>query len=183
MEKWFPIRTDRLLLREFTPADEKDVHEYACDPLVSRYTHWGPNAPETTHRVLGDWLEAQKKWPRDNVALAIELRATGRLIGAIVLRISDNEHGLADFGFVLNHRYWNQGYVTEASRALLDKVFRVMKLHRITATCDTRNGGSARVMEKLGMRREATFRQDVFQKGKWRDSYLYAKLDEENPKV
>ena len=50
-------------------------------------------------------------------------------------------------------------------------------MHRLWATCDTRNVGSWRVLEKVGMRREGLFRRDVFQKGEWRDSYLYARLE------
>jgi|SRR5579862_7649443 len=176
MEKWFPIRTARLLLREFTLADEADVHEYGGDPEVSRFTDWGPNTPEVTHQVLLGRLELQQKWPRHEIDLGIELCATGKLIGSFRLRITDSENGLGDFGFVLNRAYWNQGLITEATRAVLDKAFTVLNLHRLIATCDTRNVGSARVLEKAGMRREAHFRQDVFQKGEWRDSYLYAIL-------
>jgi RimJ/RimL family protein N-acetyltransferase len=52
-------------------------------------------------------------------------------------------------------------------------------MHRVWATCDIRNVASYRVMEKLGMRREALFRKDALQKGEWRDTYLYAVLAEE----
>lgn len=62
----------------------------------------------------------------------------------------------ADLGYVLNRAYWNRGFVTEATRAILDVAFSVLKLHRVIATCDTRNGASARVMEKAGMRRDTT---------------------------
>ena len=89
MEKWFPIQTDRLLLREFTAADEPDVHEYGGDPVVSRYVDWGPNTPEVTHQVLLDRLGQQLKWPRDEINLAIELRPTGKHVGAFGLRITD----------------------------------------------------------------------------------------------
>ncbi len=179
MEKWFPIQTERLLLREFTIGDEADVHEFGGDPLVSLYTDWGPNTPEVTRQIVLARLEQQQRWPRDEINLAIELRAAGKLIGAIGLRISDSEHGIANFGFVLSQAYWNQGFMTEAARALIDKAFPAHKLHRLVATCDTRNIGSARVMEKSGMHREAHFRQDVFQKGEWRDSYLYSILEQD----
>ena len=57
--------------------------------------------------------------------------------------------------------------------------FANLNLHRVWATCDTRNYASYRVMEKLGMRREGLFKKDVLQKGESRDSYLYAVLAEE----
>lgn len=180
IEKWFPIQTERLLLREFTGADEADVHEYAADPAVSQYMDWGPNSPEITHQHIHKRLLEQQAWPRAEVTLAIELREEGKLIGGFRLDIFDRRNGHADFGFVINRRYWNRGYATEATRAVLDRAFDALRLHRVIATCDTRNVGSARVMEKAGMRREAHFRKDVFQKGEWRDSYLYAIL---NPKA
>lgn len=177
MERWFPIQTDRLLLREFVLADEADVHEFAGDPIVSRYTDWGPNTPDVTHEVVLSRLEQQQKWPREEINLAIELRDTGKVIGAIGLRISDYEHGIADFGYVLNREFWNQGLITEAAHAVVERAFFAYNLHRLIATCDSRNVGSIRVMEKIGMRREGYFRRDVYQKGEWRDSYLYAILD------
>ncbi|MEO7202123.1 MAG: hypothetical protein ABIZ82_05970 [Candidatus Tumulicola sp.] len=56
MERWFPIATERLLLREFTAADESDIHEYGGDTIVARYVDWGPNTPEKTHEVLASRL-------------------------------------------------------------------------------------------------------------------------------
>ncbi len=179
MEKWFPIRTQRLLLREFTADDESDIHEYGGDPVVSRYMDWGPNTPDVTRQILLDRLVQQQTWPRDEINLAIELSATGKQIGAFGVRIPDARNGLADFGFVLNRRYWRQGFMTETAGAVLETAFSIMGLRRLIATCDTRNIASARVMEKIGMRREAHFRQDVYQKGEWRDSYLYAILKDD----
>jgi [ribosomal protein S5]-alanine N-acetyltransferase len=179
MEKWFPIQTERLLLREFTAHDEAAVHEFGGDPFVSRYVDWGPNTPEVSRQFVLSRLEQQQEWPREEINLAIELRTASKLIGAIGLRISDSKLGIADFGFVLSRAYWRQGLMTEAARALIDRAFPAHKLHRLVATCDTRNIGSARVMEKSGMSREAHFRQDVFQKGEWRDSYLYSILDQD----
>lgn len=176
MEKWFPIETERLLLREFTTADESNVHEYGSDPVVSRYDSWGPNSRDDSRQVLLKWIDQQQTWPRDEINLAIEHRATGKQVGGIRLHILNSEHGIAEVGYALNRDFWGQGFATEAGLVLVEKAFSVHKLHRLIATCDTRNVGSARVMEKLGMRCEAHFRQDVFQKGEWRDSYLYAIL-------
>jgi [ribosomal protein S5]-alanine N-acetyltransferase len=179
MDPWFPIETERLLLREFRADDEQDIHAYASDPEVVRLMIWGPNSPEMTKVYLTGVLKAQEQWPRPDVGLAIELKSEQRLIGSIELRIKDDANRAADFGYVLNRRYWGCGYMTEAARAVLDAAFRQLGLHRVWATCDTRNRASYRVMEKLGMRREAHFCKDVMEKGEWRDSYLYAVLAEE----
>ena len=179
MDRWLPIETARLLLRETRPEDEDDVHEYASDPCVSRYESWGPNTREKTHEVVARRLKAQQEWPRDEIDLAVELKSEHRVIGTMKLHIKDHEKSSAYIGYVFNRRYWNHGYATEAARALLNSAFRDFNLHRIWATCDTRNVASSRVMEKLGMRREAHFVKDAFQKGEWCDSYLYAILADE----
>jgi [ribosomal protein S5]-alanine N-acetyltransferase len=179
MERWFPLRTARLLLREIGPADIPAIHEYAGDPEVVRYMQWGPNDLATTVEVTRDWLDEQQRWPRDSVQLAIEPAGEAKIAGAIHLWVSDAHNATGSFGFVLNRAYWGRGYATEAARAVMDCAFREVGLHRLCATCDTRNLASAHVLEKLGMRREAEHRKDVLQKMEWRDSYLYAILREE----
>jgi len=179
MDRWFPIETQRLLLREFTSDDEEDVHRYASDPEVVRYADWGPNELATTRANLARRLTEQQEWPRDNVELAVELCAQRRVIGIMRLTLDERIARTADFGYTLSRRYWDNGYATEGARALLNVAFARLGLHRVWATCDVRNHASYRVMEKLGMRREAMFQRDVLQKGEWRDSYLYAILAEE----
>ncbi|MGA8013896.1 MAG: GNAT family N-acetyltransferase [Candidatus Acidiferrales bacterium] len=179
MNRWFPIETERLLLREFRASDETGIHAYASDPEVVRLMIWGPNTPEQTRAFLQTMLKTQEQWPRPFVELAIELKAESRMIGSIGLRVKDEPNRAADMGYVLARDQWGRGYMTEAARAILDAAFRQLKLHRVWATCDPRNHASYRVMEKLGMRREAHFRKDVLEKGEWRDSYLYAILAEE----
>ena len=95
MEKWFPIETERLLLREFRVGDEHDIQEYAGDPEVVKFMEWGPNDPATTKAVLASWIEDQQRWPRDSVTLGIELKSEHRLIGGIRLTVKDkvNEDG------------------------------------------------------------------------------------------
>ncbi len=80
---------------------------------------------------------------------------------------------------VFSRGFWEKGYATEASRALMDFGFAELGLHRIFATCDPANTASAHVLEKLGMKREGRLREHKWSKGKWRDSFLYAMLEQE----
>ena len=179
MDPWFPIETERLLLRELRAADEPDIHEYASDPEVVRLMIWGPNTRDQTREFLGRALHAQTQWPRPEVGLAIELKTERRLIGSIGLRMKNEASRTADIGYVLNRKYWGRGYMTEGARAILDVAFAQLKLHRVWATCDTRNRASYRLMERLGMRREGMFVKSAMEKGEWRDAYLYAILAEQ----
>ncbi|MFL5297738.1 MAG: GNAT family N-acetyltransferase [Phenylobacterium sp.] len=179
LKPWFPIRTERLLLREFRQADFDDVHAYATQPEVVRFMDWGPNTPDETQAFLGRMFEAQARWPRDDVNLAVEHRADGRVIGSIRLGANNPAEHSADLGYSFNRDYWRQGIATEAARAMLDVAFRVLGVHRVWAWCDVRNAGSYGVMEKLGMRREGELKQNVHVKGDWRTTYLYAILADE----
>jgi RimJ/RimL family protein N-acetyltransferase len=140
---------------------------------------WGPSTPDLTREFLDRALKAQAQWPRPEVVLAIERKSERRLIGSIGLRMKDEANRSADIGYVLNRKYWGHGYMTESACAILEVAFKQLKLHRVWATCDTRNRSSYRVMERLGMRREGLFVKDAMEKGEWRDTYLYAILAEE----
>ena len=176
---WFPIRTERLLLRAFAQEDFEDVHAYACDEAVVRFMDWGPNTREDTQAFLDRSFAAQLRWPRSDVNLAIQHLADGRVIGAIRLGVDDEETRTGSIGYSIASAYWRQGFVTEAASAMLRAGFEVLGLHRIWAECDVRNAGSYGVMAKLGMRREAHFVRDKRARDGWRDSYLYALLADE----
>jgi ribosomal-protein-alanine N-acetyltransferase len=174
-----PISTERLILRDFVESDWAAVHVYAVDPEVVRFMPWGPNEEATTRSYIASVLNSQRASPRRSFELAVTLRADGRLVGGCGFHASDMYHREGWIGYVLNRDSWGQGYATEAARALLAFGFDHFELHRIYATCDPHNHGSAHVLEKLGMRREGHLRENKWQKGTWRDSFLYAILEPE----
>ena len=179
LKPWLALRTPRLILREFRESDFDAVHAYGSDPEVSRFMVWGPNTPEATREFLDRVLAAQAVWPRPAVSAAVQLADSGRLIGSAELRVLDRANRHGEFGYCFHQDAWGQGYGPETASALIVQGLGPMGLHRITATCDVRNRKSWRGMEKLGMRREATFRKDMRVKRRWRDTYLYAILKEE----
>jgi len=109
------------------------------------------------------------------------------LVGDSVCRVTDPESredlariiGQAYIGYFLSRGSWGKGYATEVGRALLSFGFDQLKLLRIWAWCDTENSASVRVLEKLGMRREAHFRKSVMVQGGWRDCFVYGILRDE----
>jgi hypothetical protein len=93
---------------------------------------------------------------------------------------------ICEIGFVFNPKYHGKGYATEACKALLTYGFEKLNAHRIIATCDPENTRSWKLMQRLGMRREAHLRKCLYlrtpEPGKeidWRDEYHYAILKEE----
>ena len=97
----------------------------------------------------------------------IVLRADGSLLGNITLRINQSdEHG--ELGYWIGKPYWNMGYATEATQAVIRYGFEVLGLQRIFAGHFTRNPASGRVMQKAGMTYKGCFRKhhkkwDVFE--------------------
>jgi RimJ/RimL family protein N-acetyltransferase len=172
------LTTEHLILRQFEEDDWRAVHEYASDPEVVRCMPWGPNTEEESREFVRRAMAAAAEMPRLKYDFAILLHGSTRLIGACGIYLGEDARQ-ANIGYVLNRAFWGKGYGTEAARAFLNFGFGELKLHRITAACDVLNKSSARVMEKIGMRREGLMRQDVWEKGEWRDSLYYAILAEE----
>jgi RimJ/RimL family protein N-acetyltransferase len=71
------------------------------------------------------------------------------------------------------------GYATETAKALLKLGFDTLGLHRISATCDVLNKASFNVLEKIGMKREGHLKEDIYLRNRWRDSYIYAILEQD----
>ncbi len=174
-----PIRTPRLILRDFEATDFDAVHAYASDPDVTRHTPWGPNTEADTRDAIARSLESQGARPRHEYNLAIIDPARDLLIGSIGLHPRDPANRTVETGYCLRADAWGRGFASEAARALVGAGFARLGLHRVFATCDARNQASAHVLEKLGMRREGHFRRDREIRGHWRDTLLYAVLAED----
>jgi RimJ/RimL family protein N-acetyltransferase len=156
-------------------TDLVEVHEYAADVDVCRYMVHGPNTIEESKQFLEMAIAEIGRIPCQNLHLAI-VNKSDELIGACALGNISQKHLDADLGYCLNKHYWNMGYATEAAKALVEYGFSVMKLHRIHATCRPANVGSARVLQKAGMQLEGHLRENLFLRGKWEDSLMYAVL-------
>lgn len=173
------IHTSRLILREYTEADFEGVHTYAKDPETVRFMTWGPNSPKETHEFIQLAIAHQKQKSRVNFHRVITLKEIDQIIGGCGIHIRQPKHKSGEIGYCLNKQFWNQGYATETMRGLLKFGFETLHLHRIIARCDSENIGSERVMQKNGLRKEAHFVHELWQKGHWRDSLLYAILESE----
>lgn len=178
MKKRPTIETERLRLRPFQFSDADDVQRLAGDRAIADTTLNVPHPYEDG--MAEEWIATHQ--PRfesgELFNLAVTLRTTGDLIGAIGLGI-DQRFGRAELGYWIGKPYWNNGYCTEAGRAVLQYGFSVLGLHRIHASHLTRNPASGRVMQKLGMVHEGRARQHVRRWDAFEDLELYGILAEE----
>jgi [ribosomal protein S5]-alanine N-acetyltransferase len=173
------LSTARLLLREFTAGDWPAVLAYQNNPLYLRYYEWTTRTPEAVREFVQMFLDQQRTRPRTKFQLAVTLKTTGHLIGNCGIRLESAHAGAGDIGYELDPQFWGQGYATEAAREIVRFGFTELKLHRIWAQCIADNAGSARVLEKLGMRQEGRLRENVYFKDRRWDTLLYAISEDE----
>jgi len=173
------IETERLVLREFREDDWPDMLAYWNDPLYGRYNPDLPDRAGFVRDLVTMFVASQAEQPRCKWQLAIDSKPDGRLIGNCGIRVNDPDLDEANIGYELNPREWGKGYATEVATAIVRFGFESLQLHRIWAECVADNTGSARVLEKLGMRREAHFHEHQRFKDRWWDTLIYAMLDRE----
>ena len=146
------LSTTRLHLAPLQRSDAGDVFAYASNPNMSLHVPW------ETHRSVSDaeaFLDVVFARGPDEHTWGIRLDAAGPLVGVIELGLLAADE--ADVHFVLAEPYWNRGLMTEAVRCVIGWGFAAYPaLDRIVSNAATGNAASRRVMEKCGMRLEAT---------------------------
>jgi RimJ/RimL family protein N-acetyltransferase len=143
------LDTQRLLLREFIPADLDRLAEMLSNPQVMRFMPGGGPAPR--ERAAAVLRNSGQEWQE---------RGYGRW--AVVPKVEATLIGWCGLGYVpeldeievlylYDQPYWGRGFATEAACASLRYGFETLKLERIIALAVRENVASRRVMEKLGM--------------------------------
>jgi ribosomal-protein-alanine N-acetyltransferase len=170
------LQTTRTTLRPFRFNDVEDVFEYANDEEWSRYLFVLPVPYTWAHAER--FVAAQILLDRgETPSWAIELQ--GRVAGGISLQFCC-EHRVAELGYAIARSMWGQGLAVEAATAVLAAAFKTdPQLNRIRARTDARNIRAIRVMEKLGMTREAVLREDRSFRGQLVDEVVYGVLRRE----
>jgi RimJ/RimL family protein N-acetyltransferase len=171
--------TERLILREFRADDWPAVLAYQSDPRYLRYYEWTERTPGEAQAFVRMFLDQQQTRPRTRFQLAVTLKETQHLIGNCGIRLGRVGAHEGDIGYELDPRFWGRGYATEAARAIVLFGFSELDLHRVWSWCIADNVGSARVLEKVGMRLEGRQRDKEWFKGRWWDVLLYAILEDE----
>ncbi len=172
-----PITTERLTLRRFAPGDWKDLLEFMSDESLFRYMGGGPLEEDDVLRWLEAEVHVKLTTPEQMFYLGIELKEQSKLIGHVGLRFTDPlQAGLL---IILNGKFHGKGFATEALRGLFGFCFGAIRLHRLTATFDTRNTSADKLFTKVGMRREGEFLKSIPSPEGWQSSAAYALLDEE----
>jgi RimJ/RimL family protein N-acetyltransferase len=172
------LSTPRLQLRELTPADDVGLHALDGDAAVTRWLSCDVLTEEESRAYLLGTIVQGEMTPRRVWELAVIERASGELIGRVGLKQQADPRDAAIW-YVFRRDRWGNGFAQEATRALVDFGFRELALHRVWADIDPENGPSQKLCERLGMRREAHHVENVFLKGEWRGTIIFAVLERE----
>ena len=178
----YPVETSRLLLRPIdSPGDIEALYAYQSLPEVCRYIPYEPRTREDVAQRLSDpeKVRSTLTGPGQAVNLAVEIKATGLVVGDVMLFWRDESN--AEIGYVIHPDHQGKGIATEASAALLELAFAEhgLGVHRVIARIDQRNPASAAVLTKLGMRQEAVLVENEWFKGEWSTEVDFAILDRE----
>lgn len=176
----WPVTTGRLVLRPATVDDADPVFTIRSRPEVARWiTRW--------HR---DPVVFAEGWPRRLPQTLVVCLPDGTLVGDLMVQPEDGwsqaevaasaQGTQAELGWTLDPEHGGRGLATEAVTALLDLCFGPFGLRRVTAACFADNDASWRLMERVGMRREAHHVADSLHRDLgWVDGYVYAVLADE----
>ncbi|AXR73395.1 MULTISPECIES: GNAT family N-acetyltransferase [Auritidibacter] len=173
-----PIATSRLIIRPFTPADEDDMFDFESRDDVARYLFNEPRTREDNAEELAKRV-TQAKLENDGDTLLLAVDYNGTVIGYVLLTLLSRDNSQGEFGYVLHPEHQGKGLASEAAVEMLRLGFETLNLHRIIGRCDPRNDASARLMERLGLRKEAHFRELEIFKGEWGDELTFAMLKDE----
>lgn len=174
------LKTDRLILRSFLEEDLQRFSEYCSDPDIARYQSWNtPYHLEQAKYLFTEMGKTKPGAPGEWYQIAVERIDHPGIIGDCGYEIKRYDRQQAEIGFSFANQFQKLGYASEAVRGLLDYLFSTYNLHRVIAICDVENLASVRLMERLGMRREGHYIENVWFKGKWGSEYLYAILADE----
>ncbi|WP_261817553.1 GNAT family N-acetyltransferase [Vibrio gallicus] len=171
------LTTTRFVVRPFQEKDLAAFARYRANDEVTKYQSWSDysidDAMSLFKRMDYSRFGENDSWWQ----LAIASQNEDDLVGDIAVHFVDEDQ--IEIGFTVAPDYQRQQVAFEAVSRFVEYVFTDLKRHRITATTDTLNQASYKLLEKLGFRREAHFVQNIFFKGSWGDEYQYGLLRSE----
>jgi RimJ/RimL family protein N-acetyltransferase/catechol 2,3-dioxygenase-like lactoylglutathione lyase family enzyme len=173
------LQTNRLILRDLVLSDFDAVHDYASDPLVTRFTSFGPNTVDETREFLSRSIQAGSVNPRQIYTFAVIERDSGHLIGSCGLEQSDGTGRHYAFGYCFHRHWWGRGFGKETAAALVQFGFDRLQAHRLWAHVFLGNTASERILEGLRFRREALALQSLYLRNAWHDILTFGQLRSE----
>lgn len=173
------LETNRLLIRPIQLNDAKPVFNYRSDSFINQYQGWIPKTLNDVHDFINNKTSQEINQPETWFQFVIIKKSNNQLIGDVGIHFIDNDGFQVELGCTLDKNYHGKGFATEALKTVIDFIFTQLHKRRIIVSLDPRNNSSLRLIERLGFRKEAHFKQSLFINNEWVDDLVFAILKDE----
>jgi len=178
MKHSLELNTKRLTLRPLTILDAEALYKYRSDSETNQYQGWIPKSIDDAKSFISKIaknIDEYDTW----FQMAIIFKENGELIGDVGIHFFDVDKYQVEIGCTLSKKNHGKGYASEALKAIIEYLFFNLYKQRITCSIDPKNQASVKMVERLGFRKEAHFKQSIYMDGEWYDDLVYAILKDE----
>ena len=173
----FPVlESKRLIFRAYLPEDAKVQFQIRSNAEVMKYMDTTVHKNETDSLNMINCID-QSFLNKEGINWEIVDRKSNQMIGYFGFRRLIKEHVRAEIGYALLPEFWGKGFMTETAQTLLKFGFNDFGLHSVEANVNQLNMQSIALLEKLGFKKEAHFKENYFFDGKFIDSIIYSLLE------
>jgi len=173
------INTERLLLRSVKLDDAEAIFNYRSDSIENQYQGWIPKNIDDVYDFINNKVSSTIDLIDTWYQFVIIRNENNELIGDIGVHFIDSNKKQVEVGCTLDKNHQRKGYATEALKEMINYLFTEFNKHRIITSIDPRNIKSIGLVEHLGFRKEAHFKESILINGEWVDDVVYAILKDE----
>lgn len=159
MKHDYILETERLILRCPSPDDAQMAFVWLSDPEVNRFMPYDLYKSVDEARA---WLTRVNEEPSDEFSFAFVRRDDGLVIGTGSIGPRESGSSLWELGYNLRRDCWNQGYATEAAKAMIRFAYDVFGVRDFGANHAIENPASGKVMEHCGMHFDHTMEYSTY---------------------
>lgn len=173
------IETERLILRKFQYTDDNAMLKYwiADEKIQSLYSEPVYTTKAEVRELLDKYIGSYEK--DDYYRWAVIEKNSGECIGQIAFFLVDSKNHFAEIEYCIGSDFQNNGYATEATKAVIRYGFEHINLHKVQICTKTINKPSKRVIEKCGFTYEGTLRDYFYMNGEYVGRLYFSMLKSE----
>lgn len=152
------LETNRLILRKFTIEDAEAMYRnWVTDPECCKFLPWNVHQNiDETKSIVQKWVN---EYENGSYHWVVELKSNHEIIGSISVVRLHEEHKTAEIGYCYGSKFWNHGYATESLRRVLEYLLKECGFYLVECGHISGNPASGRVMQKVGMKKDAVLRE------------------------